>query len=79
MTPKAIVVPLSDFSGFRVYTDHLGMKMPAGPRLARLKPLPDDHYTFETEDEAQAAADRLQTYIDEHHRPPGKRTRRRRR
>lgn len=80
MTPKALVRPLSDFSGFKVWVTLYGMENPAGPRLERLKPLPDPQYRyFKTEDEAQAAADRLQGYLDEHHRPPGKRRRKRRR
>ena len=79
MIPKAIVRPLSDFSGFKVWVTLFGMTNPAGPRLERLKPLPDQTYTFKTEDEAKAAADRLQKYLDENHKPPGKRSRKRRR
>ena len=79
MTPKALVRPLGDFSSFMVYCALYGMENPTGPRLGRLKPLPDQTYTFKTEDEAIKAAERLQKYLDENHRPPGKRARRRRR
>lgn len=78
MIPKAIVRLLKGASSYKVYVTLYGMENPAGARLGRLKPLPDDNYTFDNEKDAQEAAERLQKYLDEHHQPRPKRRRKRR-
>lgn len=79
MIPKAIVRSLKGASTFRVYVTLYGMENPAGARLGRLKPLPDDNYTFDNEKDAQKAAERLQKYLDEHHQPRSRKRRGKRR
>ena len=53
---------------------------PIGSRLERGTPMPEVKDSYETEEEAQAAADKLQAYIDDYEkrRKPKRRGKRRR-
>jgi len=51
----------------------------AGNRLARGKPLPNDRWVYDDEDEAKEAARELQIYIDRYERKRQKTTRKNKR
>lgn len=76
---RAVIGPRKRFGTWQVYVVSYGLKTVAGPRLERNRPLPDKEYEFETEKEATEAAERLQKYLDEHHKLRVKRKRKRRR
>jgi hypothetical protein len=50
---------------YRLYVDSgMGYHLPAGDRLERGKPFPNDSWEYEDEEEAKEAARGLQLYID---------------
>ena len=66
-------------SRFRLRCRSAAGDNPIGSRLERGTPMPEVKDSYETEAEAQAAADKLQAYIDEYEskRKPSRRRKRR--
>lgn len=59
---KIVVLP-----EFRLYVQHNGTApQPAGFRLQRRNPLPITTFSFPSQEEADAAAGKLQAYVDKH-------------
>jgi hypothetical protein len=65
-------------SRFRLRCRSAAGDNPVGSRLERGTPMPEVKESYETEAEAQAAADKLQAYIDEYEskRKPSRRRKR---
>jgi hypothetical protein len=62
-----IIVKSSDMR-YKLYVVSQCGESPAGDRLARGKPLPNDRWEYENEEEAKSAARGLQIYIDQYER-----------
>lgn len=54
--------------GYKLYVASPCGENPAGDRLARGKPLPNDRWEYDNEEEAKNAARGLQIYIDQYER-----------
>ena len=66
-----VVVKNTD-KGYKLYVASQCGESPAGDRLARGKPLPNDRWEYENEEEAKNAARDLQIYIDQYERKRAK-------
>jgi|TARA_Y100000310_G_scaffold42208_1_gene39472 hypothetical protein len=62
-----VIVKNTD-KGYKLYVASPCGENPAGDRLARGKPLPNDRWEYESEEEAKNAASGLQIYIDQYER-----------
>tara|TARA_B100000902_G_C27307759_1_gene916532 strand:+ start:813 stop:1112 length:300 start_codon:yes stop_codon:yes gene_type:complete len=60
------VVIRKTITGYRLYIKSCGGESPAGNRLLRGKPLPNDKWEYEDEEEAKINAIELQLYIDDY-------------
>ena len=69
--PVRVIVKNSD-KGYKLYVASSGGENPAGDRLARGKPLPNDKWEYDNEEEAKNAAKELQIYIDQYERKRSK-------
>tara|TARA_Y100001963_G_scaffold19768_2_gene25054 strand:- start:25215 stop:25514 length:300 start_codon:yes stop_codon:yes gene_type:complete len=64
---------------YKLYTKSDAGENPAGNRLARGDPLPNDRWEYDSEFEAKEAARKLQLYIDQYERKRKKTTRKNKR
>ena len=57
------VVVREECDGWRLFTVCFGCEHPAGHRLLKRKPWPIDRFVFDTEEEANEAAEKLRAYL----------------
>lgn len=57
---------------YKLYVVSQCGESPAGDRLARGKPLPNDRWEYDNEEEAKSAARDLQIYVDQYERKRAK-------